>query len=229
MYIRYLDLPASILLKDIHGLWEQNDILILLIDLDSYTLNTRYLDDDEKEALNNLKTSYFRERYIVSRTVLKYVLHYLLKGQSIFKISTYKDEWGRVHVRDHEELYICISYTGNIVSLAISKVNIGIDIELKKSRSIGRFSKYLNMRALETDGMGNGLDILTLFTLKEAYSKFSNKSILFCLNKELDLDNTFSLSYILNGRYILSIVTDARPNAINIGHLQKIEDFKSEI
>jgi 4'-phosphopantetheinyl transferase len=183
MDIGYLTLPASILLKDIPNLWEQNDILILLIDLDSYTFSTQYLDDSEKEDLNNLKTSYFRERYIVSRTVLKFVLHYLLKGQSVFKISTYKDEYGRVHIRDHEELHICISYSGKIISLAISKINVGIDIELKKPHSIGKFSKYLNKQALETDGLGNGLDLLTLFTLKEAYSKFSNKSILSCLKK----------------------------------------------
>lgn len=223
MCIQYLNLSASILLKDIPYLWEQNDILILLIDLDSYNFSTRYLDDNEKEALNNLKTSYFRERYIVSRTVLKFILYYLLKEQSVFKIGTYKDEYGRVHVRDHNELYICISYTGNIVSLAISKVNVGIDIELKKSLSAGKFSKYLNKQVLETDSLGNGPDLLTSFTLKEAYSKFSNKSILSCLNKKFDLENIFSSSYILNDRYIFSIITDAKPTAINISHLQKIE------
>jgi 4'-phosphopantetheinyl transferase len=223
MYIRYLNLPSSILLEDVPYLWEQNDILILLIDLDSYTFSTVYLDDSEKEELNNLKTRYFRKRYIVSRTVLKFVLHYLLEGQSVFGIGTYKDEYGRAHIRDHEELKICISYTGNIVSIAISKVKVGIDLELKRPLFTGKFFKYLNKQASETDGLGNGLDNLTLFTLKEAYCKFSNKSILACLNKELDLSNNLSTSYILNNRYILSIITDAKPHAINISYLQKIE------
>lgn len=223
MYIRYLNSPASILLKDVPYLWEQNDILILLFDLNSYTFSTEYLDDNEKEYLNKLKTSYFRKRYIVSRTVLKFVLHYLLEGQSVFKIGTYKDEYGRAHVRDHEELHICISYTGNIVSLAISKVNVGTDIELKKPFSTGKFSKYLNKQASDNDGMGNNLDLLTTFTLKEAYCKFSNKSILSCLNKELDPSSVFSSSYILNDIYILSIITDVIPHAINISYLQKIE------
>ena len=62
-------------------LWEQNDILILLIDLDSYSvLSTEYLDDTEKEDLDRFKTSYFKKRYIVSRIVLKYVLSCLIKG-----------------------------------------------------------------------------------------------------------------------------------------------------
>ena len=196
--------------------------------LDSYSVfSTEYLDDTEKEDLDKLKTSYFKKRYIVSRTVLKYVLHCLLKGQSVSDIGTYKDEYGRVHVRDHEELHICISYTGNIVSLAISKVNVGIDIELRKLFSPGKVSKYLNKRVLETDGFGNDLDLLTLFTLKEAYCKFSNKSILSCLNKELDLNNVFSSSYILNDKYILSVITDAEPHAINISYLQKIAFHES--
>jgi 4'-phosphopantetheinyl transferase len=221
MDIGDLNLPTSVLLQDIPNLWEQNDILILLIDLDNYTFGTGYLDDNEKEDLNNFKTNYFRERYIVSRTVLKFVLHYLLKGQSVFKICTYKDEYGRVHVRGHEELHICISYTGNVISLAISKVNVGIDIEFKRPISSGKFSKYLNKKDLETDGLENGLELLTLFTLKEAYSKFTNKSIISCLNKELDLEYIFYSSFNLNDRYILSIVTDTKPHAVNISYLQK--------
>ncbi len=209
-------------------LWEQNDILILLIDLDSYSVfSTEYLDDTEKEDLDRFKTSYFKKRYIVSRTVLKYVLHCLIKGKSVSDIVTYKDEYGRVHVNDHKELHICISYTGNIVSLAISKVNVGIDIELRKLFSPGKVSKYLNKRVLESDGFGHDLDLLTLFTLKEAYCKFSNKSILSSLNKELDLNNVFSLSYILNDLYILSVITDAEPHALRISYLQKIAFHES--
>ncbi|MHB8101295.1 MAG: 4'-phosphopantetheinyl transferase family protein [Methanosarcina sp.] len=228
MCIRHLNLVTPIPLEIMPDLWEQNDILILLIDLDSYSVfSTEYLDDTEKEDLDRFKTSYFKKRYIVSRTVLKYVLHCLIKGKSVSDIVTYKDEYGRVHVNDHKELHICISYTGNIVSLAISKVNVGIDIELRKLFSPGKVSKYLNKRVLESDGFGHDLDLLTLFTLKEAYCKFSNKSILSSLNKELDLNNVFSLSYILNDLYILSVITDAEPHALRISYLQKIAFHES--
>jgi 4'-phosphopantetheinyl transferase len=229
MCITDKDLPSTIFLKDVPSLWKQKDILIFLIGLDSCTFGSEYLDDNEKKELKKLKTSYFRERYVVSRTVLKFVIHYLLEGQAVFKISTYKDGYGRVHVRDHEELHICISYTGKIVSLAISKVDVGIDMELIKPFSTGKFSKYLNRQALKTDGLDNCPDLLTLFTLKEAYSKFSNKSIISCINKELDLSSIYSSSYILNDSYILSIITDTKPLAINISYLQKIEASDLEI
>jgi 4'-phosphopantetheinyl transferase len=223
MCITDKDLPSTILLKDVPSLWKQKDILILLIGLDSCIFGSEYLDANEKKELSKLKTNYFRERYVVSRTVLKFALHYLLGGQAVFKISTYKDEYGRVHVRDHDELHICFSYTGKIVSLAISKVDVGMDIELIKPFSTGKFSKYLNKQALKTDGLDNCPDLLTLFTLKEAYSKFSNESIISCINKELDLSSIYSSSYILNNSYILSIINDMKPLAINISYLQKIE------
>lgn len=229
MYVSDIGLPSSILLKDIPLLWEQKDILILLFDLNSFTSGTDYFDDNEKKELNTLKTNYFRERYLVSRTVLKSILYYLLKGQSISKINTYKDEFGRVHVRDHEEFHICISYTGKIATLAISKMDVGIDIELIKPFSTGKFSKYLNSQVLKTNGLKNCPDLLILFTIKEAYSKFSNKSIISCINKELDLSSINASSYILNDSYMLSIITDARPIDINISYLQKIGASDLEI
>jgi 4'-phosphopantetheinyl transferase len=228
MCIRYLNLPPPISLENLPHFWEQNDILILLIDLDSYNaLNTEYLDDTEKEYLARFKTSYFKKRYSVSRIVLKYVLSCLLKEQSIYYFHIYKDEYGKVHVLGHKELHICISYTGNIVSLAISKVEIGIDIELRKSLSPGKVSRYLHKPVLKIEDFGNGpdlndLDLLMVWSLKEAYCKFSNKSMSSSLNKELDLRSVFYSSYILNDKYILSIITSVNPHALNISYLPKI-------
>jgi 4'-phosphopantetheinyl transferase len=256
MYTGHLELPPPIPLENIPHLWEQNNTLIFLINLDNYTvladdvlktnkiltdniltdniLNTDHLDMAEKEHLESLKTSYFKKRYIVSRIVLKCVLKYvlkdvlkdipgcILKGQCLSDIGTYNDEYGKVHIRNHKELHICISYTGNIVSLAISKVEVGIDIELKKSISPGKVLKYLQTPALKAEDFGNELDFLTAWTLKEAYCKFSNKSMLTSLNKELDLGSVFHSSYILNNKYILSVITDANPHALNISCLSKI-------
>ncbi|MGV8075714.1 MAG: 4'-phosphopantetheinyl transferase family protein [Methanosarcina sp.] len=251
MYTGHLELPPPTPLEDIPHLWEQNDILIFLINLDNYNvladdvlktnniltdniltnnILTDHLDMAEKEHLESLKTSYFKKRYIVSRIVLKCVLKYvlkdipgcILKDQCLSDIGTYNDEYGKVHIRTHKELHICISYTGNIVSLAISKVEVGIDIELKKSISPGKVLKYLQTPALKAEDFGNELDFLTAWTLKEAYCKFSNKSMLTSLNKELDLGSVFHSSYILNNKYILSVITDANPHALNISCLSKI-------
>ena len=223
MFIRYLNLPFQISLKNISHLWEQNDIIILLVDLDNYNvLSIEYLDETEKEEMAIFKTSYFKKRYIVSRKVLKYIICCLFNEQSISSISTYKDEYGKIHVRGHEELHICLSYTGNIASLAISKIKVGIDIELEKLFSPKKISRYLYKPILRIKDSENDHDLLIAWTLKEAYSKFSNKSMLTNLNKELDLSNVFHSSYILNEKYILSVITCVNPHDLNISFLPKI-------
>ncbi|MCD4807520.1 MAG: hypothetical protein K8R13_08145 [Methanococcoides sp.] len=204
-----LKIPSTVSLEHILHFWEQNDILILIVDLNDYdTLSTYHLDDIEKEHLERLQTEYFKKRYITSRTVLKYILRHLLKERDVSDISMYKDKYGRVHVRDHEEVHICISYTENIVTLAISKIEVGIDVEIRKLRSLTNVSKYLHTTLLHTDTYANGHDLLMTWTLKEAYCKFSNKSIFSNLNKELDLNNICHLNYIINNKYILAVVTD---------------------
>jgi 4'-phosphopantetheinyl transferase len=223
MFIRYLNLPCQISLTNIPNLWEQNDILILVVDLDNYNvLSTEYLDENEKEERDIFKTSYFKKRYIVSRKVLKYIIYCLFKEQSISTISTYKDEYGKVHVRGHEDLHICLSYAGNIASLAISKIKVGIDIELEKLFPPKKIFRYLHKPILRTKYPENDHDLLIVWTLKEAYSKFSNKSMLVNLNKELDLSSVFHSSYILNEKYILSVITCVNPHDLNISFLPKI-------
>ena len=204
-----LKIPSTVSLEHILHFWEQNDILILIVDLNDYdTLSTDLLDDIEKEHLERLQTEYFKKRYITSRTVLKYILRHLLKERDVSDISMYKDKYGKVHVRDHKEVHICISYTENIVTLAISKIEVGVDVELRKLRSLTNVSKYLHTPLLHADTYANGHDLLMIWTLKEAYCKFLNKSIFSNLNKELDLDNICHLNYIINNKYILAVVTD---------------------
>ncbi|MDA0524638.1 4'-phosphopantetheinyl transferase family protein [Methanococcoides alaskense] len=209
MDTKNLKIPSTVSLEHILHFWEQNDILILIVDLNDYdTLNTDHLDDIEKEHLEILQTEYFKKRYITSRIVLKHILCSILKERTVSDISMYKDKYGKVHVHNHKEVHICISYTENIVTLAISKTEIGVDVELRKLRSLTNVSKYLHNPLLHADTYANGHDHLMIWTLKEAYCKFLNKSILSNLNKELYLDNICHLNYIINSKYILAVVTD---------------------
>ncbi|MFY1110176.1 MAG: 4'-phosphopantetheinyl transferase family protein [Methanosarcinaceae archaeon] len=215
--------PDHTLPANMPCLWEQNDILIFLVDLEDYgTLSTECLDDMEMEGLERLKTGYFRKRYIISRMVLKYILCRILKGHSVSDMATYKDKCGKVHVSNHEELHVCISYTENIVVLAVSKFELGVDIEVKKKRSLANISKYLNTKTFQTDKSVNCLDLLTTWTLKEAYCKFSNKSIFSTFYRELDLNNVSYSSYIIDNEYILSLITSEGWHTINISLLEKI-------
>ncbi|WP_235283436.1 MULTISPECIES: 4'-phosphopantetheinyl transferase superfamily protein [unclassified Methanosarcina] len=210
-------------LENIPRLWEQNDVLIFLIDLDNYdTLSMECLNSIEREYLKKLQTMYFKKRYIVSRMVLKHVLYHLLNKSSVLDISTYKDECGQVHILNHEELHICISYSENVVTLAISKVEVGIDVEIKRSLTLKNTLKYFQTTFSCTEKSARDADILRAWTMKEAYCKFSNKNIFSILSKEPDFNNICYLSYLLDNKYIFSVITDSGPHTINISRLEKI-------
>lgn len=223
MYTENLMTLSPVPLENVPHLWEQNDVLIFFIDLDDYDiLSPECLNNIEKEQLGKLKTIYFKKRYIVSRMILKHVLCHLLKKKSILDISTYKDEYGEVHILNHKELHICLSYSENIVTLAISRVEIGIDVEVKRSLPLKNTLKYFQTKSSCTDKSVSDVDLLKTWTMKEAYCKFSNTSIFSILGKEPDFTNTCYSSYMLNNKYIFSVITDSDPHTINISLLEKI-------
>ena len=66
-------------------------------------------------------------------------------------------------------------------------------------------------------------DFLKIWTLKEAYSKFSNKKMHLIFNRELDLNSVNYLTWIIDNKYLFSIVTCSESHIIDINRLQKIE------
>lgn len=220
----YLKLPSPVSLECIPYLWQQSDALIFLVDLDSYdTFNTSYLNRIELEYLEILQTSHFKKRYIVSRTILKHIICKVANERSASEISTYKNECGKVCVLNHNELCICVSYTESLAALAISKVDVGIDIELARKLALKSTFKNLNDKISLMDETVSETDLLKIWTLKEAYSKFSNKKIHLIFNKELDLSSVNHSTYVLDNKYVFSIVTRSDSHIIDINRLQKID------
>jgi 4'-phosphopantetheinyl transferase len=214
---------SSVSLKNALHLWKETDLLIFFVDLDNYdALSTEFLNNAEKEELEKLQTFYFKKRFIVSRMVLKSILCSLFNMESPREVSTYKNRDGEVRILNHEELYICLSYSENIAVLAISKVKIGIDIEILRPLELKNTLKYLYNTPFYIDKSAGDTDLLKAWTLKEAYCKFSNKGMLSSLNKEPELNNVSYFNFILDGRYVFSIVTESGQHALNISHLKKI-------
>jgi 4'-phosphopantetheinyl transferase len=220
----YLKLPFPVSLEYIPYLWQHGDVLIFLVDLDNYdTFDTSYLNRIELKYLERLQTSHFKKRYIVSRTVLKYILCKVANERSASEICTYKDGYGKVCVLNHNELCICISYTESIAALAISKVEVGIDIELARKLALKSTLKNLLMEPSLMDETVSEIDLLKIWTLKEAYSKFSNKNMHLIINKEIDLSSVSHSTYVLDSKYIFSVITHSYSHIIDINHIQKID------
>ncbi|HIH92759.1 TPA: hypothetical protein HA338_01535 [Methanosarcina acetivorans] len=223
MYTENSIILSSVPLKNLPNLWAQNDVLIFLIDLGDYdTLSMECLNNSEREHFEKLKTAYFKKRYVVSRTVLKHILCQLLNKNSVLQIATYKDEFGEVHILNHNELHICLSYSENIATLSVSKVKVGIDVEIKRPMALKNTLKYLQPASPFSGKSESDTYVLIEWTLREAYCKFSNKPMLSVLSKEPDFNNTFYSSYLLDNKYIFSLITDSDSHTIKISRLGKI-------
>lgn len=210
-------------LKQVTDLWNENHALIFIADLEDYSASVEeYLYETEKTHLVSLKTEYFRKRYIISRLLLKY-LSGILKERPWSDMVTCKDEHGRVHVRDHNDLHVCVAYTENIVALAISKIEVGIDIEVIRSHSVANISRSIDRTLSDSISSIDGSDFLTKWTLKEAYCKFSNETMFSSLARKLDLSGVYHSSYVIDSKYILAFVTKCYPYKIKIVRLQRID------
>ncbi|AKB85440.1 4'-phosphopantetheinyl transferase superfamily protein [Methanococcoides methylutens] len=230
MDIKTVESSTTLSSSSIHKLWNKNEALIFLIDLEiDEQLRLSDLTIDEKDYLNTLKTEYFRKRFIVSRSLLKTVLQHILKKRSSSDISLYRNNKGRVCVKNHEDIYICISYSENLVAISLSKQKIGIDIEHIRQIDLNIFSKYFQDKRFERDMLQeDNINLLKEWTLKEAYCKLTDQSMLACLNKEIVLDHLDHHQLSINDKYIISVVLTSKSNEINICHLQKGVPIKIE-
>ncbi|WP_440951618.1 4'-phosphopantetheinyl transferase family protein [Methanococcoides sp. FTZ1] len=223
--------PSNILSSSvIHELWDESEVLIFLADLELYEqLRSPDLTCDEKEYLKTLRTEYFKKRFIVSRSLLKAILQHILRKKTPSEISLYRNNNGRVCIGDHKEIYICISYTRNLVAILLSRQKAGLDIEHIRPIYLTRFSKYFQNKGPERDmPMEDNVNVLKAWTLKEAYCKLTDQSMMACLNKEIALDDLDHHELIVNNEYVLSVVFDSKDNEVNICYLKKGIPIKME-
>ncbi|MCC7576185.1 MAG: 4'-phosphopantetheinyl transferase superfamily protein [Methanomethylovorans sp.] len=215
--------PVVVPLEQVSDLWEENDVVIFIVDMTDYpSPDANYLSEAEKVYLDTLKTDHFRNRYITSRIVLKSLSGYL-KKRSWSDMVTYKDEKGRVHVCDHNDLHVCISYSGNILALALSKTEVGIDIEFIRPRSVASISKSIDRTLSDSNPSAHVYDFLSRWTLKEAYCKISNETMFSNLSRKLDLSGLYHSSHCMENKYLLAIVTRSLPGKVKVVCLQKID------
>jgi 4'-phosphopantetheinyl transferase len=215
--------PPIVAVGQVSDLWEENDVLIFIIDLKDYPLaDADHLNEVETVHLDTLQTEHFKNRYIISRIVLKYLSGYL-KKLSWSDMVTCKDKHGRVHVCDHNDLHVCISYTENIVALALSKIDVGIDMEIIRPRSVTSISRSIDRSLPDGSPSENNSDFLLMWTLKEAYCKLSNKTMFSNLSRKLDLSDVFHSNCIIDNKYMLAVVTKADQCKVGIYRLQKID------
>lgn len=126
-----------------------------------------YFEFEKKYPFN--KTARFNYNSI-SYDLLNYIL--IFKKNTGNNVKIYKNKFGKPFLKNNPEIFFNISYSKNIIIIAISNVNIGIDIEIKQNLSKD-FQK--NFHYYEQEVISTSSDIfipLKYWTLKESYLKY---------------------------------------------------------
>jgi len=157
-------------------------------------LNTKELNNDDKNLLKLKKSNILREQFLATRKILAlensdYKITYDINGKPLLN-SIYN---------------ISISHSHEIAAVAISdNSNIGLDVQLKESKIFNIQNKFLNKYEKSNIGDDPTVDILTMvWTSKESiYKAIGLKGISFSENikidKVIEKDKT-GIGYYING------------------------------
>jgi phosphopantetheinyl transferase len=190
--------------------WTAYDNTTFLVDIGIY--HPRFhevLTRDEKEQELRYKPVISRQRFVVSRTILRHILLYILSEENIADIVLIRNEHGRILVKDHLSVYISLSYSGTCAAITVGKRKLGSDIELirplrdKKivsspifNNSPGSHDKERTQRVVHT------------WTLVESYAKLYDKNPYPLLNATTLFTNANFVSYCINQQMIFSLASD---------------------
>ena len=157
-------------------------------------LNTKELNNDDKNLLKLKKSNLLREQFLATRKILAlensdYKITYDINGKPLLN-SIYN---------------ISISHSHEIAALVISdNPKIGLDVQLKESKILNIQNKFLNKYEKSNIGDDPTVDILTMvWTSKESiYKAIGLKGISFSKNikidKVIEKDKT-GIGYYING------------------------------
>jgi 4'-phosphopantetheinyl transferase len=204
-------------IDEILSYWKVYDTLTFLVDLGIYHPTFRaFLDPAERDRELRFKTDISRKRFVVSRTILKHILHAVLQtGNAADGVLIRRDD-GRILVRGHPNMYISLSYSGTSIAVTVGKRKLGSDIERVRPANIEK----IKSSPLFTEVCGNGKTSIHHFfqvwTLVEAYAKLHDSNPYPCLLwKELPRDAHF-VSYCINNSSVFSLAygSDEGTNAL---------------
>lgn len=135
-----------------------------------------FMSDSRKEYINGFLSDERKEVSIVAEFLTKKLVSEFL-NTSIDKIEILRSETGKPYIKNNTA-YISISYSGRYIAVAVNDTPIGIDIEVIKEKDLKLIDKIFSSDDVSIIRRSKNklLDFYKIWTAKEAYFKFSEKS-----------------------------------------------------
>ena len=193
--------------------WQNNDVITFLADIGMYDASLYHtLNDAEKEQERQFKSAYFKQRFAVSRSILRHILYRIPGTENDADIVLTREKNGRVCVRNRPDIFISLSYSGSSIAVTVGKRKIGSDIEMVRPLTSTKIqSSPLFAGLAGGSGKGHNRHLLHIWTLLESYAKFHDMSFYPLTKERFFLPDTHFVSYLTDQRSILSLASDSRP------------------
>jgi len=195
---------------EILSYWKAHDATTFLVDLGIYHPSLYdFLTQGEKERERSYKPLISRQRFVVSRTVLKHILREILSKEHIADIILIRIEDGRILVKDHPSVYITLSYSGTSIAITVGKRKLGSDIEVVRPVQDQKItsSPIFNDTNCK-DEWERIRQVIHVWTLVEAYAKLHDINPYPLLHNRSLFENTNFVSYCINQHSIFSLASD---------------------
>jgi 4'-phosphopantetheinyl transferase len=198
--------------EKIPAYWMENDVITFLADTGMYDISLYHnLDAAEKEQHRKFKSEYFKKRFVVSRSILRQILHHMLGTENNADTILMQEKNGRISVRDWQDIFISLSYSGSCIALTVGKRKIGSDIERVRPMESGKIRSSPLFDGLASGNRKGDQHLLQIWTHLEAYAKFHDMSLYPLTPERFFLPDTHFVSYLIDRRFVLSLVADAKP------------------
>jgi 4'-phosphopantetheinyl transferase len=195
------------LFEEIPVYWEANDAITFLADLGMcHPYLFDLLDKREKEQVQKFKTEYFKKRFTLSRSLLKYILQPILAADNPSVIRLGKEKKGRVILPHRPEICISLSYSGPYIAITIGKQKIGSDLEVMrpvKANKISSSQIFINYP--HTDDGEYLQRVIHVWTLVESCAKLYDENPYSLLKTSSLFKDANFVSYCINKHLIFSL------------------------
>ncbi|MCH5210770.1 MAG: 4'-phosphopantetheinyl transferase superfamily protein [Oscillospiraceae bacterium] len=149
----------------------------------------KYLSQKRIEKVERLKKESHKAQSIGAELLLRHALRGMTGESGIVEWDT--DENGKPYLKNHRDIYVNLSHSGDYAVCAVHSAPVGIDIELCREcdmKIAKRFFSPEEAQFIETASDTNNA-FFEVWTRKESFTKVTGRGIAMHMNTFSVLDN----------------------------------------
>lgn len=193
--------------------WKAHDAVTFLVDRRIYHSSfTTFLTEGEKEQECVYKPLVSRQRFVVSRTILKHILRAILSKEQVADVVLIRSNDGRILIMDYPLVFTSLAYSGTSIAITVGKRKLGSDIEIVRpvhDKKIISSPLFINMKC-KTE-MEHTTRVIHMWTLIEAIAKLHDMNPYPLLKNNALFENTNFASYCIDQHAVFSLASGPEP------------------